>query len=526
MLIVGCQKSDDDDDDDKSIILTGDEEEDGDDDKKNTQDWIGTQIFGSSGNEFSPSITVDGGGNIYIVGRTDGNLEGNINAGKEDIFLVKYNNKGIKQWIKQEGTSETDFTAEYPGVAVDKDGNIYVTGTTTGNLDGNTNAGKEDIFLIQYNSVGEKQWTKQFGTSAKDTSKGIAVDSNNNIYVTGFTEGDLDNNTNIGVDTFIVKYNNKGVKQWTKLVGLTDGGGTSWGDREIDSSIAIDLQNNIYVSGSTDENLDENIQGVGSADLFLVKFNDSGEKQWSRLEGTMEEYTSPHSLGVTTGNNNDIYVTGRVYGFFEGQISEGDDDFFLVKFNNGGDKQWIRQWGTLEGDEISGIAVDSKGYIYIAGRTQGDLDGNTYLGGNDIVLIKYNPSGIKQWTQLIGSPGLKLTQFSLDGLNEAQDPDTEEKLISEEIINQLTPLKDQYFANETLFINAITEKIGVENTANYKEYILEYAHIFDFGTGVAVDRNDNVYVTGFTSGNLDSNTTNAGGADIFLLNYNSNGEKQ
>ena len=75
------------------------------------------------------------------------------------------------------------------GVTVDSSGNIYVTGYTTGGLDGNTNSGDDDLILVKYNSSGTKQWTKQLGTSSSDIGYGVTVDSSDNIYVTGYTDG-------------------------------------------------------------------------------------------------------------------------------------------------------------------------------------------------------------------------------------------------------------------------------------------------------------------------------------------------
>ena len=114
-------------------------------------------------------------------------------------------------WTKQLGTSSSD---KGRGVTTDSSGNIYVTGTTSGNLDGNTSSGLDDIFLVKYNSSGTKQWTKQLGTTSWDEGHGVTVDSSDNIYVTGFTGGGLDGNTSSGGnDMFLVKYNSSGIKQ-------------------------------------------------------------------------------------------------------------------------------------------------------------------------------------------------------------------------------------------------------------------------------------------------------------------------
>jgi hypothetical protein len=122
----------------------------------------------------------------------------------------------ISPWTKQLGTSSSD---KGRGVTTDSSGNIYVTGSTLGGLDGNTFLGGGlyllgDIFLVKYSSSGTKQWTKQLGTSSDDWGEGVTTDSSDNIYVTGQTQGGLDGNTSSGnYDIFLVKYNSSGIKQ-------------------------------------------------------------------------------------------------------------------------------------------------------------------------------------------------------------------------------------------------------------------------------------------------------------------------
>ena len=137
--------------------------------------------------------------------------------GEFDIVLVKYNSSGTKQWTNQLITSDWDWGRD---VTTDSSGNIYVTGSTMGGLDGNKNSGSQDIFLIKFNSSGTKQWTKQLGTSFVSYGHGVTTDSSGNIYVTGRTRGGLDGNTSSGGwDIFLIKYNSSGTKQWTKQLG-------------------------------------------------------------------------------------------------------------------------------------------------------------------------------------------------------------------------------------------------------------------------------------------------------------------
>ena len=71
-------------------------------------------------------------------------------------------------------------------IAIDSSDNIYITGYTYGDLGGNTNSGNSDAFLAKYNTSGNNQWTKLLGTSSGTVGNGIGVDSSGNIYFSGF----------------------------------------------------------------------------------------------------------------------------------------------------------------------------------------------------------------------------------------------------------------------------------------------------------------------------------------------------
>lgn len=113
------------------------------------------------------------------------------------MFLAKYDTDGAKLWIQQLGTA--DFDNGYD-VSADGSGNIYVTGVTEGGLDGNTNAGYRDMFLIRYDTNGAKLWTRQLGSARSDYGYGVSVDGSGNAYINGSTEGNLDGNTSAGRD--------------------------------------------------------------------------------------------------------------------------------------------------------------------------------------------------------------------------------------------------------------------------------------------------------------------------------------
>jgi len=229
---------------------------------------ISSRQLARSSNDYAYGVAVDSSGNVYVAGGTNGGLDGNTNAGNTDLFVVKYNSSGTKQWTNQLGSSSRDSAND---VATDSSGNIYVTGTTYWELDGNTSAGKADLFVVKYNSSGTWQWTKQNGTDRYDEARGVATDSSGNVYVTGYTEGGLDGNTSVGnADLFVVKYNSSGTKQWTKQLG-------TW-STDTANGVATDSSGHAYVSGTTFRAFDGNTS-AGNADLFVVKYNSSGIKQ-------------------------------------------------------------------------------------------------------------------------------------------------------------------------------------------------------------------------------------------------------
>ena len=129
----------------------------------------------------------------------------------KDAFVAKYSKEGELKWThifkgkKSQACTVSKWTAE---------GSLLVGGYTEGSLEGQNYIGKEDSFLAKFNDVGDLIWIKQFGTEENERPLGIGVGNEGQIYVTGFSEGQIDGaQYNGGRDIFIVKYNKNGIKQ-------------------------------------------------------------------------------------------------------------------------------------------------------------------------------------------------------------------------------------------------------------------------------------------------------------------------
>ena len=233
--------------------------------------WSGTKQLGTSSYDYAAGVATDSSGNVYVTGSAGGDLESSTSGGSNDLFILKYDSGGIKQWTKQ---FDTTFIDGMTGITSDASGSVYATGFTRGVLDGHTSiscGACEDFIVVKYDSSGTKQWTKQLGTSSTDYATGIATDSSGNVYVTGSTSGGLDGNTSAGSsDLFVVKYDSSGTKQWTRQLGSYSS--------DVANGIATDSGGNVYVTGYTSGGLDGNTS-AGSADLFIVKYDTNGNKQ-------------------------------------------------------------------------------------------------------------------------------------------------------------------------------------------------------------------------------------------------------
>ncbi len=347
--------------------------------------------WGTDKNDIGNDTATDSIGNAYVTGVTLGSLDDNKSAGEWDIFLSKHDPSGIRKWTRQWGTSGRD---EGKGIAIDHTGNIYVTGRTSGRLDGSTFFGSSDIFVTKYNCLGVKQWTIQWGTDAFDCGQDITINSSGDIVVTGYTEGNLDGRENKGkADIFLSKFNSSGIKLWTVLAG-TDS--SEWG-----TSAATDKSGNIFITGWTKGNLKGNTS-AGSTDIFLIKYDSAGNIIWTRQWGT-EGNDEGNSIAIDSSEM--IYVTGRANGELDGNKRLGRDDIFLTKYSSSGIKKWTKQWGTENIDKGYGVVTDSSDNIYVTGHTWSKFKHNINSGNSDFFLTKFDLKGKLLWTRQFGTAG-------------------------------------------------------------------------------------------------------------------------
>lgn len=198
--------------------------------------WI--KQFGTDSADISKSIYADQKGSVYITGSTAGNLS-DASKGKSDAFLMKIDGAGNKIWTKQFGTEGDDMA-----VSVDGDGNskIFVCGTTWGRM-GSGTFGMIDAFAGVFNDKGEVVRMTQFGTDGFDIALLVKADENMNLYVGGSTSGNLDGQQAGEGDCFLTKIDAAGKILWNKQFG------TAKHDGVRGLALNKNITDNILVSG-------------------------------------------------------------------------------------------------------------------------------------------------------------------------------------------------------------------------------------------------------------------------------------
>jgi hypothetical protein len=347
-------------------------------------------------------VKADNFGNIYISGSTGGSL-GGPNAGAGDAFLIKYDASGSLLWSRQLGTSDLDDGGR---VAVDGLGNAYLSGSTNGSL-GGPNAGGRDVFLTKYDASGNLLWSRQAGTGENDWGGSVAVDGSGNAYISAGTAGSLGGPYLGGeFDAFVIKYDPSGNLLWSRQLG-TASADQSYG-------VAVDGLGNAFITGWTAGNLDG--PNAGGLDVFLTKYDPSGNLLWSRQVGTAVE---DGGLDVATDGLGNAYIGGYTAGSLGGPFLGGNYDGLLIKYDASGNLLWSRQLGTAAHDSGLGVAADGLGNAYLTGQTFGSLGGPN-AGSVDPYLAKYDASGNLLWSRQFGVAwGDWGTGVSVDGLGNA-----------------------------------------------------------------------------------------------------------
>lgn len=404
--------------------------------------WVTNPGFTGNG------IATDAFGNSYTVGIITGptTIGGQTVTpiGGTDVVVVKYDAAGNFVWVRQAGGRSANWSGSDwgNGVAVDSNGNVYITGhytwtVTFGNFSLTTGAGTTGLFVAKYDSAGNVLWLSgAVGASTNGFVNGqaIAVDSSGSAYTTGQFTGSVAFGATVitagdsQADIVIAKYDSSGSLLWVRQAG-----GLSY---DQPWAITTDSASNCYFTGySGSQSLTfggivvNRVPGspAGSTMMFAAKYDQNGTAVWATQASSNSTQgvwdSTPHvaGAGIAVDGSGNIFVTG-VFGanmVFGAQttIGLGAEDLYLCKINTAGNPVSVWETGTSETDpdgfhyhcNSRGLAMDRNGNCYITGYFQGTVPfGSTNLtssGGQEVFVARLNGQSVPAWAVQAGSSG-------------------------------------------------------------------------------------------------------------------------
>lgn len=316
------------------------------------------------------------------------------------------------KWARSAAGGEYDQSST---ITADASGNVIIAGyfasdfITLGSITlQNAGIGFDDVFIAKYDSSGNLLWAQSIGSTSDDKATAVTTDNAGNIYLTGYfysptiTIGTytFTNAGNVG-DIFIVKYDSNGNILWA-----TKEGGPGL---EIPYAISVDALNNIVLVGRFSSNSitfgTTTLALAGSMDVFVVKYDASGNVVWAQGEGGG---SNDEAYAVKVDDLGNIYVAGyfnsnALFGTIT-LSTTGISDAFIAKYDSSGIVIWAKKAGGSGDDRTNGLAIDEFGNSYVSGFFSNDTItfGSIQLPNTSTYnsfIAKYDASGNEVWAK-------------------------------------------------------------------------------------------------------------------------------
>ncbi|MCL0065557.1 hypothetical protein M1N79_01545, partial [Dehalococcoidia bacterium] len=231
-----------------------------------------------------------------------------------------------------------------------------------------------DFWLVRTDPGGNKEWSRTFGGPGRDEARSVRQTTCGGFVLAGWTKS-------FGAgeaDFWLVKTDPHGDKAWSRAFG---------GSKcDVARSVHQTADGGFIIAGSTDS------FGAGASDFWLIKTDLQGNEQWSQTFGGADGDWAASVQQTACGG---FIVAGTT-----GSFGAGHSDFWLVKTDPQGDKEWSQTFGGAGGDRAASVQQTACGGFIVAGTT-----GSFGAGHSDFWLVKTDPQGKKEWSHTFGTPG-------------------------------------------------------------------------------------------------------------------------
>ena len=340
-----------------------------------TGEIVWSKTYGGTNVDAASSVIRTSEGGFIVVGSTS-SIDGDITTGRSgedsDIWIIKIDANGEKIWDKSYGGSDNERANS---INTTNDGNYIISGYATSN-DGDIGEGDsngfQDYWVLKINSNGDLLWEKNFGFAGSDQANQIKQTSDNGYIITGFFD-----------------------------VSASGGEGSD----------AQGNSNNTIIDDTRSPN--GNLHGVG--EFWVIKLDATGEKEWRRYFGGSN---NDRSYDVVETDDNGFLISGTSESEdFDIIDPKGSYDFWVVKVDAVGNKEWTKSYGGSQIDNAYAMCKTQDGNFILAGDTRSNDQDITSSNGNaDAWLVKINPTGTLIWQKNYGGTEFESSRY-IENLN-------------------------------------------------------------------------------------------------------------
>jgi len=397
------------------------------------QAWVERYNNGiTNGTNQAVKMALDNVGNIYVVG-----VSQNTNN-QLGYVTIKYAPNGTQLWAAR--YDSTNYPSAMPaGMVLDNSNNVIVTGSA---------------LTIKYDTNGNRVWNAPYAGSA------LAVDTNGNVAVTGF-----------GPNFNSVKINPSGSNLWEQQISPASCGST------VGQAIVSDSNGNIYVVGSYPFTCE---RGLVDNEMLLIKYSANGSQLWSATYSSGGPDAPVHVAGMDIDNSNNLYVLAT----FPAVAT-----YATFKYSSGGSFVWSVTPNYNGNSEASGLALDHLGNVLVTGMAKYF---SFYFQYGTFAI---NSNGSPVWTNYYPQPPAGVnaaTSVAVDSANNSY--------------------VTGYSSGTNGTNNIVTIKYSPSGNQIWLQQYNGLNSGTDAGNAIAVDKNGNVYVTGYE-------TLPGGGTGIVTIKY-------
>jgi hypothetical protein len=354
-------------------------------------------------------MVIDSYGQIYLAGVVD------FSSGDQNILVQKRDSSGNVLWTYLRGGALGDQAF---GLAVGRTGNVYACGSFSGALDFDpkgvgvtTSVGSTDGFVMALDGAGNFLWVQTQGSPFPDTTFGIGLDDNEDVYTTGT----LANETRIT----LYHYNEGGAFEWSKIYGSAQS--------DVGASIAVDGDGNSFITGTfTDATLPLGIyqlhaQSGSAVTSFVAKVDTNGTVDWAHTLGTSSPTgADAYGRSIALDLSDDVFVAGGYKGTLDlgggltvtaNGVGTTAFDAFLAEFDPNGDPIGVQTGGGGGYDGATAISWYRNGRVTMTGFYSGPAPfGFAVLPGP-----QSSPQPLSLFVAQLGGPA-PLGDFEGDGI--------------------------------------------------------------------------------------------------------------